>query len=110
MSPRNGNRVHKEKVAMKFHERLRASLEALGWNQKRLAEELGSPPSTVSQWIKDKRTPDGEQLRRLAELPGGDAGGLLDGEGPEPHALRRRARSAVRSLVQWIGRQAPIDG
>lgn len=95
---------------MKFNDRLRASLDALGWNQKRLADELGSPPSTVSQWVKDKRTPDGEQLDRLAELLGVDAAWLRDGEGPEPVALRRRARSAVHSVVQWIPRMAPIDG
>src|SRR4051794_14565145 len=95
---------------MKFNDRLRASLDAIGWNQKRLADELGSPPSTVSQWVKDKRTPDGEQLDRLAELLGVDAGWLRDGEGPEPRALRRRARSAVHSVVQWIARRAPVDG
>src|SRR3954454_21466909 len=95
---------------MKLNERLRASLDAHGWTQKRLAEGLGSPPSTVSQWVNGQRTPEGEQLARLAELLGVDAGWLRDGDGPEPRALQRRARSAVRSVVQWIARRAPVDG
>jgi transcriptional regulator with XRE-family HTH domain len=95
---------------MKFSDRLRASLDARGWNQKRLADELGSPASTVSQWVNGQRTPDGAQLDRVADLLRVDAGWLRDGEGPEPSAVRHRARSAVHSVVQWIARRAPEDG
>jgi len=95
---------------MEFNDRLRALLDAREWNQKRLADELGSPPSTVSQWINGQRTPEGEQLQRLADLLGVEAEWLRRGDGPEPRELRRRARSLARHLVKWIPRRAPADG
>jgi transcriptional regulator with XRE-family HTH domain len=95
---------------MEFNDRLRAMLSTREWNQKRLADELGSPASTVSQWINGQRTPEGEQLRRVADLLGVDPQWLRGGEGPEPRDLRRRARSMARELVKWIARRAPVDG
>ncbi len=95
---------------MGFDDRLRALLDVRDWSQKRLAEELGSPPSTVSQWVNGLRTPDGEQLQRLAGVLGADAEWLRHGNGPEPLELRRHARSLVRDAVKWIPRTAPVDG
>src|SRR3954447_15945149 len=95
---------------MEFNDRLRAVLDAREWNQKRLAQELGSPASTVSQWINGQRTPDGEQLQRLGGLLAVDAEWLRSGDGPEPRELRRRARNIAHQSVEWISRRAPIDG
>jgi RNA polymerase primary sigma factor len=57
-----------------------------------------------------QRTPDGEQLWRLAELLGVDSAWLRDGAGAEPADLRRQARLQARDAVGWIPRLAPIDG
>lgn len=95
---------------MEFGDRLRAMLDMRGWNQKRLASELDVQPSTVSQWIKSQRTPQGRQFDDLAALLGVEAAWLLTGDGSEPAELRRQARAVAREAVSWVPRRAPVDG
>lgn len=41
------------------------ALRRPGWNQKRLADALGSRPQTVNKWVKGENTPP---LKRWAEI------------------------------------------
>jgi RNA polymerase primary sigma factor len=85
-------------------------LDLRGWNQKRLATDLDVQPSTVSQWVKNQRTPQGAQLEALATLLEVEGTWLLKGEGPEPAELRSQARARAREAVSWVARRAPVDG
>lgn len=54
-------------------EHIRLAMKALGFNQPRLADELGVDQGTVSKWINGKSNPSGPVLklidRMLAEHP-----------------------------------------
>ena len=96
---------------MDFSERLRQALNIKGWSQGELADEADLSPSTVSQWLKGKRTPgEGEPLNRAAQSLDTTAAWLLSGEGPEPAGARRHALSQLTGLVKWVARRAHIDG
>lgn len=45
-----------------------------GWSQKRLAEELGVDPTTLSRWELGKKLPRGVYLEKVARVVDGTAG------------------------------------
>src|SRR4051812_4911112 len=93
-----------------FPERLRRALEVKGWTQGELAGQTGVGASTVSQWLKGARTPEGDHLERLARALDTQPSWLLDGEGPEPAGARRHAWRLLERVVGWVPRRAHRDG
>lgn len=51
---------------MTFGERLVESLKQRNLTQKELAEMIGVTPTRLNYWIKDKRQPDVEYIKKLA--------------------------------------------
>jgi transcriptional regulator with XRE-family HTH domain len=71
----------REQVDTAVRERRRFLRQALGWQQKRLAFELGVTPETVSRWEGDKKVISQPYERMLRIL----AGSRLCKEAPEIH-------------------------
>lgn len=54
---------------MKFSDKLRYLMRLKGWNQVRLAEEMGTvSKSTVSNWMVERYKPDMDEIARLCRL------------------------------------------
>jgi transposase-like protein len=47
-----------------------AALERPGWNQARLARELGEKPQTVNKWVKRQTTPHAEKWHLIEHALG----------------------------------------
>lgn len=81
--------------------------------QAALAEDVGVARGTVSAWENDRFEPEGENLRRLAELLGVTVGWILDGGVPPARELGRRPDSAGMSAgflrLRIEGGASPAD-
>lgn len=53
---------------MNFEERLKELRMERGWNQKRIADELGVTPATVSNWEAGRKRPDVATTIKLANM------------------------------------------
>lgn len=64
---------------MEFGARLRASRQAKGWTQERLAEEVGLHFTYVSSMERGERNVSLRNILRVSEALGVDAGSLVSG-------------------------------
>lgn len=67
---------------MTFGERLQVLIEKLGWNQSRLAREVGSSSVQIGRWLQNKVSPTANSLRRIADATSCELEWLTTGEGP----------------------------
>jgi len=87
-----------------FAQRLRMEMGRLGWDNKRLKEELGiGSEHTVGKWVNGVSLPQPEQLERLAAKLGIDPGYLLYGP------VRTGGPAAALAIIQDVLRQVDVD-
>ena len=82
---------------MTFGERLVESLKRRDLTQKELAEMIGVTPTRLNYWIKDKRQPDVEYIKKLASALR-VSGDYLVGNMEE---LSRKAKELDRFLLKY---------
>ena len=59
-----------------FGNALKAALTAAGYNQAKLADELGIDPGQVSRWVNDRAVPHSETVARIGRILGTDLSAL----------------------------------
>lgn len=101
--PRGGGTVDR------FNERLSAAMMRSGFNQARLADELGVTAAAVSAWCKGSKQPSTVHLGRIASTLGVDVDFLVLGVGGVGRDLDAE-REAYMSNFQWYFRPEPPDG
>lgn len=93
---------------MTFGERLFECMRKAGYNQKQLAEKIEITPVRLNYWIKDKRQPDIQWIKRLAAALDVSAdyliGNKVESAGNAMDALveERNLSNADRNLIEGI--------
>ena len=103
-----------------FGDRLAAAREAVGLNQKELAERIGVAKKVISAWENDMKEPRANRLQMLAGmlnvslmwlltgegegLPSPDAGGKLTSQAAELLSELREVRTQIGELSERLGR------
>ena len=95
-------------VVDQFSERLNTAMNRAGFNQRRLAQELGISPAAVSKWCKGQ-PPSTIHLGRLAEILGVDVDYLVLGAGGVGRDLEAE-RTRYMHEMKWYFRPEPPDG
>lgn len=83
--------------------RLTQARDAAGLNNKEVAERMGLDESTVSLWMRGKRTPRVENLQRLAVELGIEVAELWQGDEVLP------ATPAQRAMVEEMADMTPAQ-
>jgi transcriptional regulator with XRE-family HTH domain len=92
-----------------FKERLNAAMSRAGFNQTRLAQELGISSAAVSAWCKGTKQPSTVHLGRLAGILGVEVDFLVLGAGSVGRDLNAERRRYMNDVV-WYFRPEPPDG
>ncbi len=85
---------------MTFGERLSELLEERSLTQKEFAKTLNIAPTTLNGYIKDKRQPDFELIRRIASALSVSIDLLLGGNGFELSAKELSLITKLRTLSE----------
>ncbi len=67
--------------------RIKQVLYELGWNQSRLAKEIGVSAQAVQLWAKGKSRPNGPNLTRLSEVTGKPEAWFFSEEMPQKASI-----------------------
>ncbi|MDE6579707.1 MAG: helix-turn-helix domain-containing protein [Ruminiclostridium sp.] len=85
---------------MTFGEKLSDLLEERGMTQKEFARTLNIAPTTLNGYIKDKRQPDFELIKRMATVLSVSVDLLLGGNGFELTAKELSLITKLRTLSE----------
>lgn len=92
-----------------FKERLNAAMTRAGFNQSRLAQELGISAAAVSAWCKGTKQPSTVHIARLAGILSVDVDFLVLGSGTVGRDLDGE-RDVYMGDMRWYFRPEPPDG
>lgn len=88
---------------MNLAERIELARRNANLSQARLALQIGTKQATVSRWEAGEFAPSVEQVQRIADATGADAGWLFTGVEPEPVPTLTHDEQSLLQLYHALG-------